>query len=231
MRLWFPLALLLALPASSDEGGSAASGIDFGQLRSAEFGKAPAAALNDPDRLARAAVDLSQLDRNRLVALGWTERQLLELGPAILSAHRATCALQREHRNNSGDFYRGWRLAGTFANAEGTIRGDLERGCLAHQRATFAAVSRMRSEQLALSKIRYGLFPQHNAVIAYPAGTDWRYTGVVFDGWLRQSCVPSEMTYRYESWGAIRPRKLFGIEIEVEPNPGKAMPRLIGDND
>lgn len=108
-----------------------------------------------------------------------------------------------------------------------SVRGRLERGCLAHQEAVYAPARAAAGPSLTVSGIRYGLFPQHNAVIVFPNGTDWRYTGIVLDGWKCQSSELPKMIYLYENWGGARPVELFGREWEINPNPGSAMPRLV----
>lgn len=245
MRLPPLLALLLALPASAAEQGGfgAAEGIDFNAAK-AISGRAPAdaGAGAGGDRSARirqahAALQASGVPVYKVIEangpgekhkMGWTVENMADFGGVIEAAQAATRRLHETNPDAVADAYRGRCLyAGTLTNFNQSLRGRLERGCLAHQEAVYAPARAAAGPSLTVSGIRYGLFPQHNAVIVFPNGTDWRYTGIVLDGWKCQSSELPKMVYLYEDWGGARPVELFGREWEINPNPGSAMPRLV----
>jgi hypothetical protein len=238
------LALLLALPASAAEQGGfgGAEGIDFNAAK-AISGRAPAnagvgvaGAAGDRSariRQAHAALQASNVPVYRVIEvgdrkMGWTVDNMADFGGVIEAAQAATRSLHATNPDAVADTYRGHCLyAGTLTNLNQSLRGRLERGCLAHQAAVFGPARAAAGPSLTVSGIRYGLFPQHNAVIVFPNGTDWRYTGIVLDGWKCQSSELPKMVYLYENWGGARPVELFGREWEINPNPGSAMPRLV----
>ncbi|MDX6770714.1 MAG: hypothetical protein SF051_14360 [Elusimicrobiota bacterium] len=246
------LAMLLSLAAGAEESSfGATGGIDFSAVR--RMGRAPSHAAPAPaageaapvpatDAAARiraahaeltdAAVPVAVVIEMGERKMGWTVTNMADFAGVIPAASRATAALHASNPDAVAEFYRGRCIAaGTLTNLNGTIRGDLNRGCIAHQQAVFGPARAAAGSSLEVKKIRYGLFPQHNAVIVFPRGTDWRYTGIVLDGWKCQTSEPRRMVYLYENWGGARPIELFGREWEINPNPGSAMPRLLADHE
>ncbi len=230
MKAWPLLALLLAAPAAAEDEFRIPDG-----LRANIGGKAPVQ--DDASarlRASHAAIQNAGLKVDELIATGdkkpgWSVDNVRDLGPAIGAASKAVCELHARHPSAVADAYGN----GTMTNMEDTAKlfggGNLERGCISHQTATFDAVKPvLAGSSLSVSKIRYGLPPlQHNAVVVFPHGTDWMYTGVVFDGWLRQKCAPEKMTYMYAPWGPIRP--IWGVH--VEPRYWKANVKLLADGE
>ena len=161
--------------------------------------------------------------------MNWSVQNMADFGPLVQAASDAVARLHARYPSATADAYGN----GTMTNIEDTFKlfggGNLERGCISHQSETFGALQPLLvKKSLVVKKIRYGLPPtQHNAVIVFPAGTDWKYTGVVFDAWLKQKSDPDKMVYLYEDWGPIRP--IGGIE--VEPRYWKANVRLLGDDE
>lgn len=236
------LALLLSLPAfAGDE--PVLSGLDFSSMRSGSIGRAPApTATTAPDpaeriRAAHAELASADVPPYRVIEtgdkkMGWTVRNMADFAGVIPAASRATARLHVSNPDAVAEFYKGKCIAaGTLTNLNGSIRGDLNRGCIAHQQAVFGPARATAGRSLEVKKIRYGLFPQHNAVIVFPVDTDWRYTGIVLDGWKCQTSEPRRMIYLYENWGGARPIELFGREWEINPNPASAMPRLLDDHE
>lgn len=181
------------------------------------------------DAFKRAGIPLYKAIDASEKGMNWSVDNMADFGPLVQAASDAVARLHAKHPSATADAYGN----GTLTNIEDTFKmfggGNLERGCISHQSATFNALRPLLTKKsLTVSKIRYGLPPtQHNAVIVYPNGTDWKYTGVVFDGWLKQKSDPDKMVYLYENWGPIRP--VGGVEIE--PRYWKANVRLIGDDD
>jgi hypothetical protein len=157
--------------------------------------------------VARAGLPLDPAKPESLPALGWSGRNLADLGPAITAAGRAVADLHAKYPSAVADAYG----SGTMTNIEDTFKlfggGNLERGCISHQTVTFAAVKPvLAGSSLEVRKIRelsHGAFP-HNAVVVFPKGADWKSAGVVFDGWKRQKSDPDKMTYLFKDWyGAL----------------------------
>ncbi|UPT73833.1 MAG: hypothetical protein M0D55_18625 [Elusimicrobiota bacterium] len=160
----------------------------------------------------------------------WSVQNMADFGPLVQAASDAVARLHARYPSATADAYGN----GTLTNIEDSFKlfgsGNLERGCISHQTVTFNALKPLlpAGSSLVVAKVRYGLPPtQHNAVLVYPAGTDWKYTSVVFDGWLKQKSDPDKMVYLYEDWGPIRP--VAGIEIE--PRYWKANVQLLKDDE
>jgi hypothetical protein len=210
-------ALLLAVPAHAQSpAGPAAQPYPPEKVRWAH------------QEIGRSGLDLYKLIDMSNHGMRWTTANLVEFAEMIKPASRAVAALHARHPSATADAYGN----GTMTNIEDSFKlfggGNLERGCISHQQTTFNAVKGLGGKSLSVKKIRYGLPPfQHNAVIVFPAGTDWMYTGVVFDAWLKQKSDPDRMTYLYEKWGPIRP--VGGVD--VEPRFWKAGVKLLGDDE
>jgi hypothetical protein len=181
------------------------------------------------DAFRRAGIPLYTVIDQADKGMRWSVQNVADFGPLVGAASEAVRRLHQQYPSAVADAYGN----GTMTNMEDTAKmfggGNLERGCISHQSVTYDALKPLLvGKSLTVSKIRYGLPPlQHNAVIVFPNGTDWMYTGVVFDGWLRQKSDPDKMTYLYAPWGPIRP--IWGVH--VEPRYWKANVRLIGENE
>lgn len=181
------------------------------------------------DAFQRAGIPLYKVIDASDKGMKWSVQNMADFGPLVQAASDAVARLHAKYPSATADAYGN----GTMTNIEDSFKmfggGNLERGCISHQSVTFAALRPLlTNKSLTVSKVRYGLPPtQHNAVVVYPNGTDWKYTGVVFDGWLKQKSDPDKMVYLYETWGPIRP--IGGVE--VEPRYWKANVRLLGDDD
>ena len=232
------MALLAALPAAAaDQGGfGGAEGLDLGSAK-AISGRAPAnAGATDRSARVRSAHDALKnagIPIWKMIELGerkmnWNVDNMADFAGVLEASGRAVCDLHRRHPSAVADAYGN----GTMTNMEDTFKlfggGALERGCISHQSTVFDAAKNVAGRSLQVSKIRYGLPPlQHNAVVVFPRGTDWMFTSLVLDPWLRQKCTPDKMTYLYENWGPIRP--IWGVH--VEPRYWKANVRLLADHE
>lgn len=229
------LALLLACPGLGAEGDFGAAGLDLGAAKSIS-GRAPANAGTDRSARVRAAHDAIKnagLPLWKFIEVGenkmnWSVDNMADFAGVLEAASRAVCQLHARYPSAVADAYGN----GTMTNMEDTFKmfggGNLERGCISHQSTVFSAAKPVAGPSLSVRKIRYGLPPlQHNAVVVFPAGSDWMYTSVVLDPWLRQKCSTDKMTYFYENWGPIRP--IWGVH--VEPRYWKANVRLLADDE
>jgi hypothetical protein len=167
---------------------------------------ADAAPAVDPAKLAdsKALVAKARIEPEKL---GWTDQNIADLGPAIRAASLAVEKLHEENPSNvSATFYGN----GTMVNLEESIKAathlwggsDFKRGCVSHQNVTLNAVAKVLSrttlEFHGISVLRK--VSPHHAVIVFPMGTDWRKTGVIFDGWIHQESAPDRMTFTFPDW-------------------------------
>jgi hypothetical protein len=230
--------LLAPGPSSAQTEGDAQAGI--AALKNRYSGGAQKAALPDAsapvdparlrasaDVIGKAGIKMSDLIDASDAGMGWTVRNVADLGPAVTKASDAVEALHQKYPSAVAEAYH-W---GTATNLEDTFKTfdgkhHLERGCISHQEVTFDAVNGAlgRDSSLVVKKIRIGTAFQHNAVIVYPKpGADvaadpdklaahWKRTGVIFDGWVTQRSDPDKMTYLFKKWISFGDR-----------------PRLVGD--
>ncbi len=169
---------------------------------------APAPAPIDPTK-ARASMDtigktkipmyelLDQSDQG----MQWSAQNIADVGVALEAGSKAIAALYAAHPSAVADAYGN----GTMTNIEDTMKlfggGNLERGCISHQQTTFdAAAPTLAKSSLIIKKIRIGTVLQHNAVVIYPDGKDWKQSGIIFDSWLRQKSDLGRSIYTFKKW-------------------------------
>lgn len=139
--------------------------------------------------------------------VGWTDQNIADLGPAIKAASAAVKKLHADVDSPVGDTFYG---NGTMVNLEQSIGAatrlwpynDYKRGCVSHQNVTIAAVAPILAKTSLVASdigVMRGVGP-HHAVIVFPRGTDWKKTGVIFDGWIHQESAPNRMTYLFKDW-------------------------------
>lgn len=159
---------------------------------------APAGA-SDPN----AVLQEAGLQAPDLQQLGWSAENIKDLASAIQLASKATRELLSRTSNASGDFWK----SGTMANIDGSLRGDMSRGCVEFQAAVRRALTPLNGSSLDVSGVSVGAGLEHHAVIVFPKDADarphqlWKQRGIVLDGWLNQSAKPREMTYLFQRWG------------------------------
>lgn len=131
----------------------------------------------------------------------WNAQNMADVGVGLEAGSKAIAALYAEHPSAVAEAYGN----GTITNIEDTMKlfggGRLERGCISHQQTTFDAVSPvLRGSSLEVKKIRIGTVLQHNAVVIYPVGKDWKQSGIIFDSWLKQKADLGRSIYTFKKW-------------------------------
>lgn len=147
--------------------------------------------------------ETAALPMDRLMDGSYRPDQLVELAYAIRLAGERVREWHLRYPSPAGEFWKN----GTMANMEQTAfmlagAGRLERGCLEHQRVTYEALTALKGGPLEIRKIVIGAGLEHHAVVVFPRDADWRETGVVLDGWRKQSSAPQEMTQAFPDWQA-----------------------------
>lgn len=141
-----------------------------------------------------------------LYALGYTADNIIDLGNSISEASKGIKQLHQKNPSAVGDAY----SSGTMTNLEDTAKkwfsdGKLQRGCVAHQRATKEAIAKLQNRPKFSMEVKgivvYQPLP-HHAVVLYPKGAakEWRKKGIVLDAWKTQSPDVKKMTYTYDDW-------------------------------
>jgi hypothetical protein len=188
-------ALLLAALAT----GSSAAEIDSAKARASL------------DTIGRTKIPVYELIDQADQGMQWSPANVADLGEGLEAASKAIATLYAQHPSAVADAYG----SGTMTNIEDTFKlfggGSLERGCISHQYTTFDAVAPVLAKSsLTVKKIRIGTVLQHNAVIVFPTGKDWRQSGVILDAWLRQKADLGRMVYTFKKWNSFgdRPRLL-----------------------
>ncbi len=221
------LASFLLVPALSraQSEADARAGIAALKGRYSAAAQKPAEVSADPAKLRaseaiveRAGLPLAALIYASDQGMGWTPADIADLGPAIAAASGAVRKLHDENPSSvSAAFYGN----GTMVNLEESIKAatglwggsDMKRGCVSHQSVTLAAVRPVLRngplEARGVFVVR-GASP-HHAVIVFPKGSDWKRTGVVFDGWIHQESDPAKMTYLFKDWYGVASWK---VELE-----------------
>ncbi|MEK7390435.1 MAG: hypothetical protein AAB036_12155 [Elusimicrobiota bacterium] len=170
----------------------------------------------DPQKLksARELLSATAVPHHELLdpsnqGMKWSLRNVADLGPILLAARGAVADLHVRNPSAVADAYGN----GVMTNIEDTLKlfgeGALERGCVSHQSVTFDAVKpAAKDSSLQVKKIRIRTVFQHNAVIVFPKGSDWKQSGVVLDGWIRQKSDLDKMVYAFRKWVGFgdRPR-------------------------
>lgn len=131
----------------------------------------------------------------------WSPRNVADVGVALEAGSKAIAALYAAHPSAVADAYGN----GTITNIEDTMKlfggGKLERGCISHQDTTFYAIApTLAKSSLVVKKIRIGTVLQHNAVVIYPDGKDWKQSGIIFDSWLKQKADLGRSVYTLKKW-------------------------------
>ncbi|MFA6093586.1 MAG: hypothetical protein WCU88_10985 [Elusimicrobiota bacterium] len=153
-------------------------------------------------RLFQVSLDMlkeARLPVNKLIEIGYSSKEIVDLSRALRRASEAARRLQEEHPS-----------AVFGMKSEGSLHGraafhfiseaDLERGSRMHQQAVWKALQGQQGDSLEVRKIFFSKGAPQHAVILFPKGTDWTRTGVVLDPWYRQSWKPARMTYLYSDW-------------------------------
>lgn len=153
------------------------------------------------DTLERTGIPIHVLIDASEGGMGWSAQNVADVGPSLEAASHAVAILHDRFPSAVADTYGN----GTLTNIEDTVKwfgtGDLERGCLSHQRLTYEAARRaLDGSSLEVAKVRIGTVLEHNAVVVYPKGTDWQRTGIVLDGWVRQKSALDKMVYTFPNW-------------------------------
>ncbi|MDP3543190.1 MAG: hypothetical protein Q8T11_12050 [Elusimicrobiota bacterium] len=161
--------------------------------------------------IAKTSIPLYELVDQSDQGMQWSMRNTADVGEALEAASRAIATLYARHPSAVADAYGN----GTMTNIEDTMKlfggGDLERGCISHQFRTFdAASARLAGSSLTVKKVRIGTILQHNAVVIFPTGKDWKQSGIVLDAWLKQKADLARSVYTFKDWVSFgdRPRLL-----------------------
>ncbi len=161
-------------------------------------------------------LEQAKLSPTDLASRGWTPEQIHSLARAILIGSVAVSRLHAEYPSAVADAYKNtwWHLDAELTNLEQSAEAgiaeisgnaqakaaEFKRGCLAHQQAVYAALSRQSLPRVEVRKIMIGTGLEHHAVVVFPAGGDWSRAGVVLDGWLNQSAQIGKMTFPVRAW-------------------------------
>lgn len=185
-------------------------------LASASYAADPNAIDPEKARASMATIGKTKIPAYELLdqsdqGMQWNARNLADVGVALEAGSKAIAALYAAHPSAVADAYGN----GSMTNIEDTMKlfggGNLERGCISHQQTTFdAAAPTLAKSSLIIKKIRIGTVLQHNAVIIYPDGKDWKQSGIVFDSWLKQKADLGRSVYTFKNWVSFgdRPRLL-----------------------
>lgn len=171
----------------------------------------PAKARKSMDTLGKTKIPMYELLDQADQGMQWSAQNIADAGVALEAGSKAIAQLYAAHPSAVADAYGN----GTMTNIEDTMKlfggGNLERGCISHQQTTFdAAAPWLRGSSLEIKKVRIGTVLQHNAVVIYPAGKDWKQSGIVFDSWLKQKSDLGRSIYTFKQWVSFgdRPRLL-----------------------
>lgn len=161
----------------------------------------PAKARASQETIGKTKVPLYELIDQSDQGMQWSLRNTTDLGEALNAASKAIADLYARHPSAVADAYGN----GTMTNIEDTFKlfggGNLERGCISHQQTTFDAVQPLLARSsLTVKKIRIGTVLQHNAVVIYPTGKDWKQSGIILDAWLKQKADLGRMVYTFKNW-------------------------------
>ncbi len=181
----------------------------------------PAKASASLKTIAKTKIPAYELIDQARQGMQWTPENIADLGEALTAASRAVAELHRRFPSAVADTYQNrCRInVGAITNMEDTAKyfsgnGDLSRGCISHQSATFDAVRPvLANSTLVVRKVRIGTVFQHNAVVVFPRGMEEKYyqrSGVILDAWLSQNAGLDCMVYTFKNWISIgdRPRLL-----------------------
>lgn len=171
----------------------------------------PDKARKSMDTINKTKIPMYELIDQSDQGMQWSPQNIADVGEALEAGSKAIAQLYAAHPSAVADAYG----SGTMTNIEDTAKyfggGNLERGCISHQQTTFgAAAPKLMKSSLIIKKIRIGTVLQHNAVIIYPDGKDWKQSGIVFDSWLRQKSDLGRSIYTFKNWVSFgdRPRLL-----------------------
>jgi hypothetical protein len=221
------LAAFLLVPraARAQTEGETRSGMAALKARFPAAAQKPAEPAADPAKLRASAtiIDKAGLPMSELIdasdkGMGWTPKNIADLGPAITAASRAVEKLQNENPSAVGaTFYGG----GTMVNLDESIKwatglwggSDLKRGCVSHQGVTLAAVRPVLKDSSLDVRAVFVMrkVGPHHAVLVFPKGSDWKKTAVVLDGWIHQESAPNRMTYLFKDWYGFTS---WGVDLE-----------------
>jgi hypothetical protein len=161
--------------------------------------------------IAKTPIPLYELIDQSEQGMQWSLHNTADVGAALEAASKSIAALYSRHPSAVADAYGN----GTMTNIEDTMKlfggGNLERGCISHQYTTFDAASPLLAgSSLTVKKVRIGTVLQHNAVVIYPTGKDWKKSGIVLDAWLKQKADLGRSVYTFKKWISFgdRPRLL-----------------------
>lgn len=120
------------------------------------------------------------------------------------------------HANPSGvaSFYKGLSFAGTLSNLNESLKAafgygkalgekdNFERGCVAMQGATMAAIASLvgRPDSLWVAeRVVVGSVMEHHAVSLHRKGQSMQ-SGIMLDPWIYQSTVRNESVFTFPEW-------------------------------